>query len=481
MREDMRKYVKISLILAIAFVSIVWQASAQVWINTNVASTSGPLPGASPSALSPNASILYFPSILRLMTNIYLHDDSTNSLSIRLMSFSSWTNYATFSADTNEPAAICDIGGIGGVGGRLGIYDGSSAEIYRLSASDAVVYGTWGTNAVNGLWSYPSAPYDYTSQPTWLGVVNDSEADRIAALAEEISASTWSEYPATNEILITENKIYPQYSQTIKFKSTFGGDAFTNTFFAMKNGLYYYRLGYEGQPSKILRESDLGSLTNSIVINSISNFSADSNGTVRQRRSIRIAFDGSSNDFAVAVSVNGTTNFADDNGIISIDGIGGAEENGWTNLAFSGSGNAITGAMADATTLTLQRGAIENGGGTNIAPSGGAEGFPLFYAWSTNITLVAGTNVFDQAILSIDGPTVLYPPTKSSASNGAAILLAIPAISTNSFTFATNSAAGTAYFAGATPILSTNAFTYVRVWSPSGMATTNARAMKMYW
>ena len=38
-------------------------------------------------------------------------------------------------------------------------------------------------------------------------------------------------------------------------------------------------------------------------------------------------------------------------------------DTGWTNLAFSGTGNAITGATAAGTTLTLERGNIEGGGG----------------------------------------------------------------------------------------------------------------------
>lgn len=43
---------------------------------------------------------------------------------------------------------------------------------------------------------------------------------------------------------------------------------------------------------------------------------------------------------------------------------------GWTNLSFSGTGNAITNATAAGTTLTLERGTIEGGGGTGDAPSG---------------------------------------------------------------------------------------------------------------
>jgi hypothetical protein len=45
---------------------------------------------------------------------------------------------------------------------------------------------------------------------------------------------------------------------------------------------------------------------------------------------------------------------------------------GWTNLAFTGSGNVITGATATATTLTLERGTIEGGSGgfTNLTITG---------------------------------------------------------------------------------------------------------------
>ena len=46
---------------------------------------------------------------------------------------------------------------------------------------------------------------------------------------------------------------------------------------------------------------------------------------------------------------------------------GGGTGTGWTNLAFSGTGNAITGATAAADTLTLQRGEIEGGTGGEAA------------------------------------------------------------------------------------------------------------------
>jgi hypothetical protein len=45
----------------------------------------------------------------------------------------------------------------------------------------------------------------------------------------------------------------------------------------------------------------------------------------------------------------------------------GSGGGGWTNLAFDGTGNVLTGATATATTLTLQRGTVEGGGGTAIS------------------------------------------------------------------------------------------------------------------
>ena len=55
------------------------------------------------------------------------------------------------------------------------------------------------------------------------------------------------------------------------------------------------------------------------------------------------------------------------------------------------------------------------------------------------VALVAGTNNTIQRILSIDGNTVVVPPTKASVSNDMFLKLAVPATGTNSFLWATNS------------------------------------------
>lgn len=68
----------------ILFFHAVEKAAGQVWINTNVAGTMGPIPGVGTNALAPNAAVLYFPSTLKMTTNIYLHDDLTNALHTRL-------------------------------------------------------------------------------------------------------------------------------------------------------------------------------------------------------------------------------------------------------------------------------------------------------------------------------------------------------------------------------------------------------------
>jgi hypothetical protein len=82
---------------------------------------------------------------------------------------------------------------------------------------------------------------------------------------------------------------------------------------------------------------------------------------------------------------------------------------GWTNLAFSGTGNAITGATAAGTTLTLERGTIEGGGGvpaTNVFA-----GLPSIlvsedWTWTNQIYAVgADTSVTNISITLPDGGT----------------------------------------------------------------------------
>lgn len=64
---------------------------------------------------------------------------------------------------------------------------------------------------------------------------------------------------------------------------------------------------------------------------------------------------------------------------------------GWTNLAFSGTGNAITGATAAANTLTLQRGEIE--GGTGTADATGLPSILVSADWTwTNAIYAVGAD-----------------------------------------------------------------------------------------
>ena len=133
------------------------------------------------------------------------------------------------------------------------------------------------------------------------------------------------------------------------------------------------------------------------------------------------------------------------------DAPSGTVGTGWTNLAFLGTGNAITGATAAADTLTLQRGEIE--GGTGGTGSTGAESDALKYTWATNITLVAGTNCVAQYIDAISGTTTITPPTIADTNNSATFVVTIPATGTNTVTILTNSPAVLGYV----PTISTNA------------------------
>lgn len=133
-------------------------ACGQVWINTNVASTSGPLPGASPVALTDNASILYFPSQLKLLTNLYLHDDWNVPLHSRIFAGTSDTNASTLTYDLGYYSTK------GSYAGVIGLQDAAEGEFYRLYASDGTVYGKWGTNQAVALWSQDDP---FTNAPEW--------------------------------------------------------------------------------------------------------------------------------------------------------------------------------------------------------------------------------------------------------------------------------------------------------------------------
>ena len=80
----MKKCAIFALVLGLGFAGI---ASGQVWWNTNVAGTIGPMPGIGTNALSANAGTLFLPSSIKLATNLFLHDDWTTSLSERLRQF----------------------------------------------------------------------------------------------------------------------------------------------------------------------------------------------------------------------------------------------------------------------------------------------------------------------------------------------------------------------------------------------------------
>ena len=76
---NMRRFVTILAVLAVST-----SAFGQVWINTNVAATSGPLPGTETNVLAPTAGVLYLPGQLKMLTNLYLFDDWSHPLHLRL-------------------------------------------------------------------------------------------------------------------------------------------------------------------------------------------------------------------------------------------------------------------------------------------------------------------------------------------------------------------------------------------------------------
>jgi hypothetical protein len=79
---------------------------------------------------------------------------------------------------------------------------------------------------------------------------------------------------------------------------------------------------------------------------------------------------------------------------------------GWTNLSFSGTGNAITNATAAGTTLTLERGTIEGGGGGGTADPFSSILVEADWTWTNAIYAVgANTSVTNIAITLPDAGT----------------------------------------------------------------------------
>ena len=85
---------------------------------------------------------------------------------------------------------------------------------------------------------------------------------------------------------------------------------------------------------------------------------------------------------------------------------GGSSVGGWTNLAFSGTGNAITNATAVGTTLTLERGTIEGGGGGGTADPFSSILIEADWTWTNAIYAVgADTSSTNVAITLPDSGT----------------------------------------------------------------------------
>ena len=105
----------------------------------------------------------------------------------------------------------------------------------------------------------------------------------------------------------------------------------------------------------------------------------------------------------LGATINGPHTVATNDGILEFTVASGGT--GWTNLAFSGTGNAITGAIASGTTLTLERGTIEGGG------TGAFAGLPSIlvsadWTWTNSIYAVgADTSSTNVAITLPDAGT----------------------------------------------------------------------------
>ena len=154
--------------------------------------------------------------------------------------------------------------------------------------------------------------------------------------------------------------------------------------------------------------------------------------------------------------------------------IGGVTRTSWpgngtgaTQLIANISGQAAKTSTYDEATATLTITDLpdnNSGGGT---ASGAVESPFITIAWSTNITLLGGTNLAGQAIASIGGTTVINLPVLSSTNNSAFGHFTVPARTTNTVLFNTNGVSGfvpsfsttaTAYFCWFTPPGTTNRY-----------------------
>ena len=154
--------------------------------------------------------------------------------------------------------------------------------------------------------------------------------------------------------------------------------------------------------------------------------------------------------------------------------IGGVTRTSWpgtgtgaTQLIANISGQAAKTSTYDEATATLTITDLpdnNSGGGT---ASGAVESPFITIAWSTNITLLGGTNLAGQSIASIGGTTVINFPVLSSTNNSAFGHFTVPARTTNTVLFNTNGVSGfvpsfsttaTAYFCWFTPPGTTNRY-----------------------
>lgn len=158
-----------------------------------------------------------------------------------------------------------------------------------------------------------------------------------------------------------------------------------------------------------------------------------------------------------------------------------ASGSGWTNLAFDGTGNAITGATASTTTLTLQRGTISGTGSSYNFIAG------------TNVTLtVATTNVTINANPQARSP--ISTATTATVTGGNAMIYPesnswwrIPSDSVTNFVISTNglSSADSTASIGLSIVRTTNTWSWGANVVTNGMAVSippaNSTSLYMLW
>lgn len=247
----------------------------------------------------------------------------------------------------------------------------AGAAIDTVARADASNAYSAATNALAVAESAASGTVDSTAR-------SNAAAAQATALGAWASASNatpaaWSAYPATNNVVIMRDETYPQYSQPISFRSDWGGgEAHTNNLYSALGGLYYFKVGQEASPSKIMRESDLAGLTNAIVLGTNAEYSASPDGTVIQRRSVRVTEGGVSNDFAVGAIVNveggGTaTNYADSGGVISLtNAIGGSGSGSGFPLTNNADAARFAFTNSSLVEATTGRFSVVSGDGANV-------------------------------------------------------------------------------------------------------------------